>query len=134
MGLTRYVFNLVFHKKNVHLQMPLRKMITRRSQNNRNEINKRIRAQIEERRQIVFNSKGDSSGSDNIQIMYNEIARQSCTVKNRVSNEFFSIYTENNPQKFKSVAMQRVSLTRLPVKATQPSSSNSRSSRPSATT
>lgn len=118
------MFNLVFHKKNVHLQMPLRQMITRRSQNNRNEINKRIRAQIDERRHLVFNSKGDSSDTDNIKIMYNEIAQRSRTVKNRASNEFFSIYTKNNTQKFNSVAMERVKLTRNPSSTWAGDSSN----------
>jgi hypothetical protein len=88
--------------------MPLRKMISRRSQNTRNEINKRIRAQIDERRNLVFNTKGDSSNTDNIKIMYNEITQREKSVKDRKSNEFFSIYTKDNTLNFKSLKSENV--------------------------
>lgn len=81
-------------------------MMSRRSQNNRHEINKRIRAQVDERRDLVFNSRADSSDTDNIKVMYNEIARRSSTSKHRVSKEFFSIYSQHQSRQFNSLAIE----------------------------
>ena len=84
------------------------KGFTRKSQNTRNEINKRIRAQIQERRELVFNSKGDSSQNDNIKIMYNEITQRAKSIRDPRSNEFFSIYTKDNTKKFRSMRTNQV--------------------------
>ena len=63
-----------------------------------------------ERRHLVFNSKGDSSDTDNIKIMYNEITQRGKSIKDPRSNEFFSIYTKDNTRAFNSMNTGKVGL------------------------